>query len=43
MVIFVPDKTANDIVVFNYPAHDIHDLGDGAGKVEPISMKENYV
>lgn len=33
----------NDIVVFNYPAHDIHDLGDGAGKVKPISMKENYI
>ncbi|MEL6674036.1 MAG: signal peptidase I [Bacteroidota bacterium] len=33
----------NDIVVFNYPAHDIHDLGDGAGKVEEISMKENYI
>ncbi|MEO0472193.1 MAG: signal peptidase I [Bacteroidota bacterium] len=32
-----------DIVVFNYPAHDIHDLGDGAGFVEPISMKENYI
>ena len=33
----------NDIVVFNYPAHDIHDLGDGAGTVEPVSMKENYI
>ncbi len=33
----------NDIVVFNYPAHDIDDLGDGAGLVEPISMKENYI
>ncbi len=33
----------NDIVVFNYPAHDIHDLGDGAGMVKPISMKENYI
>ena len=33
----------NDIVVFNYPAHDIHDLRDGAGLVEPISMKENYI
>ena len=33
----------NDIVVFNYPAHDIHDLGDGAGKVQPLSLKENYV
>lgn len=33
----------NDIVVFNYPAHDIHDLGDGAGKVGPVSMKENYI
>lgn len=33
----------NDIVVFNYPAHDIDDLGDGAGKVEAISMKENYI
>ncbi|MEO1449122.1 MAG: signal peptidase I [Bacteroidota bacterium] len=33
----------NDIVVFNYPAHDIHDLGDGAGMVKPVSMKENYI
>lgn len=33
----------NDIVVFNYPAHDIHDLGDGAGKVQVLSMKENYI
>ncbi|MEZ4686963.1 MAG: signal peptidase I [Bacteroidia bacterium] len=33
----------NDIVVFNYPAHDINDLGDGAGTVNVISMKENYV
>jgi signal peptidase I len=33
----------NDIVVFNYPAHDINDLGDGAGTVDVISMKENYV
>ena len=33
----------NDIVVFNYPAHDIHDLGDGAGYVKPTSMKENYI
>ena len=33
----------NDIVVFNFPAHDIEDLGDGAGKVEPVSMKENYI
>lgn len=33
----------NDIVVFNYPAHDIDDLGDGAGLVKPISMKENYI
>jgi signal peptidase I len=33
----------NDIVVFNYPAHDISDLGDGAGLVEEISMKENYI
>jgi len=33
----------NDIVVFNYPAHDIHDLGDGAGMVQPVSMKENYI
>ncbi|MEM6628971.1 MAG: signal peptidase I [Bacteroidota bacterium] len=33
----------NDIVVFNYPAHDIHDLGDGAGMVKPTSLKENYV
>ncbi|MEM7655138.1 MAG: signal peptidase I [Bacteroidota bacterium] len=33
----------NDIVVFNYPAHDIHDLGDGVGTVDPISVKENYI
>ena len=33
----------NDIVVFNYPAHDIHDLGDGAGLVKPTSLKENYI
>ncbi|GAB4426748.1 MAG: signal peptidase I [Bacteroidia bacterium] len=33
----------NDIVVFNYPAHDIHDLNDGAGKVSAISLKENYI
>lgn len=33
----------NDIVVFNYPAHDIHKLPDGAGYVKPISMKENYI
>ena len=33
----------NDIVVFNYPAHDIHDLGDGAGEVQPLSLKENYI
>jgi signal peptidase I len=33
----------NDIVVFNFPAHDIQDLGDGAGTVEPVSMKENYI
>ncbi|MDX2249421.1 MAG: signal peptidase I [Bacteroidia bacterium] len=33
----------NDIVVFNYPAHDIDDLEDGAGLVQPISMKENYI
>ncbi|MEM6633830.1 MAG: signal peptidase I [Bacteroidota bacterium] len=33
----------NDIVVFNYPAHDVHDLGDGAGKVKPTSLKENYI
>lgn len=37
------DVERNDIVVFNYPAHDIHDLGDGAGLVKPISMKENYI
>ncbi len=37
------DIKRNDIVVFNYPAHDIHDLGDGAGLVEPVSMKENYI
>lgn len=39
----VSDVKRNDIVVFNYPAHDIHDLGDGAGKQEIISMKENYI
>lgn len=33
----------NDIVVFNYPAHDIDDLGDGAGLIQEISMKENYI
>jgi signal peptidase I len=33
----------NDIVVFNFPAHDIQDLGDGAGLVEEVSMKENYI
>ncbi len=32
-----------DIVVFNYPAHDISPLRDGLGTVKPISMKENYV
>ncbi|RMG18412.1 MAG: signal peptidase I [Bacteroidetes bacterium] len=37
------DIERNDIVVFNYPAHDIDDLGDGAGLVKPISMKENYI
>ena len=33
----------NDIVVFNYPAHDTDDLGDGAGLVKPVSLKENYI
>lgn len=33
----------NDIIVFNYPAHDIHDLNDGAGKVQPTTLKENYI
>ena len=33
----------NDIVVFNYPAHDIHDLQDGAGLVKETSAKENYI
>lgn len=33
----------NDIVVFNYPAHDWTDLKDGAGLVEVPSMKENYI
>ena len=33
----------NDIVVFNFPAHDIQDLGDGAGLVDIVSMKENYI
>ncbi|MDP5171735.1 MAG: signal peptidase I [Bacteroidia bacterium] len=37
------DVERNDIVVFNYPAHDIDDLNDGAGLVEPTSMKENYI
>lgn len=37
------DVKRNDIVVFNYPAHDINDLSDGAGTVDVISMKENYV
>jgi signal peptidase I len=35
------DIRRNDIVVFNYPAHDVHDLGNG--KVKEISMKENYI
>ena len=33
----------NDIVVFNFPGHDIQNLKDGAGLVEAISMKENYI
>ncbi len=33
----------NDIVVFNFPAHDIWDLNDGAGLVKPVSLKENYI
>ena len=33
----------NDVVVFNYPFHDIDDLGDGAGEVSVISLKENYI
>ncbi|TAE48738.1 MAG: signal peptidase I [Bacteroidetes bacterium] len=33
----------NDIVVFNYPAHDIHDLRDGAGMVKAVTLKENYI
>ncbi|MEM6262012.1 MAG: signal peptidase I [Bacteroidota bacterium] len=33
----------NDIVVFNYPAHDIDNLDDGAGLVQAMSMKENYI
>lgn len=33
----------NDIVVFNYPFHDIDDLGDGAGFVKITSLKENYI
>lgn len=33
----------NDIIVFNYPAHDIDDLQDGAGLVRHTSMKENYI
>ncbi|MEL6133527.1 MAG: signal peptidase I, partial [Bacteroidota bacterium] len=33
----------NDVVVFNYPKHDIEALNDGAGKVKPTSMKENYI
>lgn len=33
----------NDIVVFNYPAHDWTDLNDGAGLVTVASMKENYI
>ena len=39
----VSDVERNDIVVFNYPAHDIHDLGDGAGTQKIISTKENYI
>ncbi|MEM6800709.1 MAG: signal peptidase I [Bacteroidota bacterium] len=37
------DIERNDIVVFNFPAHDIQDLGDGAGLVDIVSMKENYI
>lgn len=33
----------NDIVVFNYPFHDIDDLEDGAGFVKVTSLKENYI
>ena len=33
----------NDIVVFNFPAHDEMDLNDGAGLVKEVSMKENYI
>lgn len=33
----------NDIVVFNYPAHDYKELPDGIGTVEEVSMKENYI
>jgi signal peptidase I len=31
----------NDIIVFNYPAHDIHDIGYGL--VKEVNMKENYI
>ena len=34
----------NDIVVFNYPAHDYEAIrGDVISTVKPISMKENYI
>lgn len=33
----------NDIVVFNYPAHDVDDTGMNYGKIQEPSMKENYI
>ncbi|MBX7242229.1 MAG: signal peptidase I [Bacteroidia bacterium] len=33
----------NDIVVFNYPAHDIDATSMPYGKIEETSMKENYI
>jgi len=39
----IEEVERNDIVVFNYPAHDISDLNDGAGLVKPVSLKENYI
>lgn len=33
----------NDIVVFNYPAHDVVPLRDNFGEVKPTTLKENYI
>ncbi|WNJ16828.1 signal peptidase I [Pontibacter sp. G13] len=37
------DVERNDIVVFNFPAHDIQELSDGLGTVSAVSAKENYI